>query len=382
MSTRSLSGTATVNSYPFLHVEEALRNAVDQGTIAGSVLCCGSASGASHTLHVGAAQQHFSTEQPPRPVTPATLFDLASLTKVLCTTWLSMKRHDAGLLDLDQPLGQLLPGYYPPDKQSLTVRLLMCHAAGLPSGLRLHEELSADVGGGDARRAVFERFLHTPLASEPGQKVLYSDVGPILVGDLLEQLSGEDARLDRICADELYAPLGLKDTFFRHLDTPLPGAQRPPTAFAATEDCAWRGRIVCGEVHDENAHLLRGVAGHAGLFSTAADLARIARGWLQVEGIGVGPQTHRALTGTQPVAPGANRAFGWDRPRANAAAGSGFSDSAFGHTGFTGTSLWIDPALDRFVVLLTNRVHPTRADRGFAQLRPRLHDMILLALSD
>lgn len=372
-----------VNSYPLLHVEDTLRNAVAGGTIAGAALSCGSAGGRQYDLVAGFAQTHFSSQQSPRPVEADVLFDLASLTKVLCTTWLCMKMHDEGRLDLDAPLGDLLPGYYPTDKQGLTVRQLMCHAAGLPSGLRLREELGPDNRSPAARRYVIERFLQTPMATAAGQQTLYSDIGPILVGDLLEQLhESADARLDRICAEQIYGPLGLTDTTFRHLDDPMPASQRPADAFAATEDCAWRQRILCGEVHDENAHLLRGVAGHAGLFSTAADLAHVARAWLSCEGIGVQPATRQRLTQAQAVTPDADRGFGWDRPRQGGPSGTGFTASAFGHTGFTGTSIWIDPELDRFVVLLTNRVHPTREDRGYLKLRPQVHDLALQALAD
>jgi len=137
-----------------------------------------------------------------------------------------MKLSVAGRLDLDAPLENLLPGYYPTDKRSLTVRLLMCHAAGLPSGLRLRGDLPPDAGGTAPRRSVIERFLEAPIVAEPGRQTLYSDIGPILVGDLLERLTLTGlARLDAICADELYAPLGLRDTFYIHLD--LHPSRRP-----------------------------------------------------------------------------------------------------------------------------------------------------------
>jgi CubicO group peptidase (beta-lactamase class C family) len=361
-----------VKSYPFLHVEEALRNAVDEGTTAGAALVFGQGE-RRHEIVVGQAQLVPCT----RPLSSTTLFDLASLTKVLATTWLAMKMTAAGRLDVDAPLGDLLPGYYPKDKAALTVRLLMCHAAGLPSGLQLYNSLSPESAGAPARRSVIERYLQTTLTAAPGRRTLYSDIGPILVGDLLEQLaSGPHARLDAISAAELYAPLALDDTFFVHLDDPLPSAQRLPEVFAATEDCAWRGRVLVGEVHDENAHLLRGVAGHAGLFSTVRDLERIARAYLAETNIGIDSATLRSLTSAQQLTPDSTRAFGWDKPRADGPSGHGFSPLAYGHTGFTGTSLWIDPQKHGYVILLTNRVHPGREDRGFPALRPRLHNLI------
>ena len=367
-----------MNSYPFLHVDEALRNAVHDGITAGAVLVFGQGD-RRHEINVGRAQV-LPCE---RPLNSTTLFDLASLTKVLATTWLAMKLTDAGHLDLDAPLDDLLPDYYPAEKRALTVRLLMCHAAGLPSSLQLRSELPPENTGEAARRSVIEHYVQTPLAAAPGQRTLYSDIGPILVGDLLEHLdSGRHSRLDAICEAELYAPLGLDDTFFVHLDAPLPVAQRPSEAFAATEDCPWRGRVLSGEVHDENAHLLRGVAGHAGLFSTALDLERIARAFLGEVNIGVEGKTLKSLTSLQPMAPDSNRAFGWDKARADGPSGRGFSAVAYGHTGFTGTSLWIDPERNGYVILLTNRVHPGREDRGFLSLRPRLHELVLEGLDN
>ena len=361
---------------PFIHVDETLRNAIDEGLVAGAVLIAARGADRRHELAIGHAQVSPTI----RPLSSSTLFDLASLTKVLATTWLAMQLASSGHLDLDAPLEDLLPGYYPADKAGLTIRLLMCHAAGFPSGLRLRQELAPDTAGAAHRRRVIERFLDAPLAVEPGLRVLYSDIGPILVGDLLEQLGGDECRLDRTCARDVYALLDLNDTFFSHLDDPLKVALRPPEAFAATENCPWRKRLVSGEVHDENAHLLRGVAGHAGLFATAHDLERIARAYLGEADIGVDEQTLRRLTAPQAVAPEAYRAFGWDRPRSDGPSGDRLSMRAYGHTGFTGTSLWIDPDRDAYVILLSNRVHPSRTDRGFLDLRPRLHGQIIEAL--
>ena len=368
-----------MNCYPFIHVDAALRNAVEARIIAGAVLIAARGGRRRHQITVGRAQ----IVPLERALSSSTLFDLASLTKVLATTWLAMKLSAAGRLDLDAPLEEVLPGYYPADKRSLTVRLLMCHAAGLPSGLRLCSHRPPDAGGETRRRSVIERFLEAPIVAEPGRATLYSDIGPVLVGDLLEELSLDaHARLDAICVRELHAPLGLHDTFYIHLDDPLPGTRRPPEAFAATEDCPWRGRVLSGEVHDESAHLLRGVAGHAGLFSTAHDLECIARAYLGDADIGIDAATLQRLTGPQRVAPDSNRAFGWDKPREDGPCGHRFSSRAYGHTGFTGTSLWIDPDRDGYVILLTSRVHPTREDRGFLALRPRLHDLVNDALDN
>lgn len=358
----------------FESVDSAVRQSVDEGLTAGAVLACGRVGRARHLTCAG----HAALVPSPRPLSPETLFDLASLTKVLATTWLVTKWWEEERLDLDAPIGDLLPGRYPADKRSLTVRLLLCHAAGLPSGLRLRQEFPSPPGA-PGRREVMERFLSAPLACPPRTRTVYSDIGPILVGDLLEQLSG--VSLDRACEAELYAPAGLGDTFYIHRDEPLPKARRSADAFAATEACSWRGRVLAGEVHDENACLLRGVAGHAGLFSSVADLERVARSFLGIEGDArVRPASLAAMATRQDLVPGSSRAVGWDTAGLGGPGGSRLSATAFGHTGFTGTSLWIDPEAGLYVALLANRIHPTRDEDGFLAFRPRLHDLAVEAL--
>lgn len=316
----------------------------------------------------------------PRALAMSTRFDLASLTKCLATTWLLMRRWEDGL-DLDAPLEDLLPDYYPQDKQQLTIRLLMTHAAGLPSGLRLHERFAAaDAGLEPMRRAAIECFLGAAPRALPGQDVLYSDIGPILVGDLLEQLAAGE-RLDRQCHRELFAPVQMNQTGFAHLTDPLPTSQWREDDCAATERCAWRGHVVCGQVHDENAYLLGGVAGHAGLFAPLPDVERIAA--LLLDPPDTGPISRRALasfTRRQDVIEGSSRALGWDTARPGCPGGSNLSEAAFGHTGFTGTSIWIDPQQDLAIVLLANRVHPTRDNTAFLAFRPILHDAIVDSL--
>jgi CubicO group peptidase (beta-lactamase class C family) len=282
-------------------------------------------------------------------------------------------------VDLDAPLGGLLPSYYPADKTGLPLRLVLLHAAGLPAHVPFYKELPPEPADAAARRRqVADQVLSTPLAYAPGTETRYSDLGFILLGDLLEQVAG--AELDLLCEQHLYGPLALADTFFVHLDRPLPKARRPLAAFAATEQCGWRGRLVRGQVHDENAYLLRGVAGHAGLFSTVGDLQVLARQLLaSVAGTGAAfpCAALRAFVRRQELVSGSSRALGWDTPSTGTSCGHRFSPRAFGHTGFTGTSMWLDPEQDRFVVLLSNRVHPTRDNTAFLEFRPRLHDLVL-----
>ena len=314
-----------------------------------------------------------------------TLFDLASLTKVLVTTTLVMKRWEEDSLDIDAPLQDLLPSYFPSDKRSLTIRQLLTHTAGLPAQTRLRREFPPEPVAGDSadpadpRRLIIERMLTTPLRSPPGSEVLYSDLGPVIVGDILEQLAG--LRLDHLCDREICAPLQLHDTFFIHLDDPLAKA-RAPDQFAATEDCPWRGRVIVGQVHDENAYLLRGVAGHAGLFSNIADLMVVARAFLDPSASGLLlPRTVDYFTAAQADLPG-GRAIGWAKPDPATSSGSHLSTAAFGHTGFTGTSIWIDPAADVLIVFLSNRIHPSRDNAALLEFRGTLHDAIMESLGN
>ncbi len=346
------------------------QEAIDNGVVPGIALSYGKRSDSPTRCILGSAQLKPAYRQ----LSGATHFDLASLTKVLATTWLTMNRWEAGL-DLDAPLQDLIPGYYPVDKGKLTIRLLLTHSAGLPSGLRLRDQMDAPTAAEpETRSRAMEHFLEAPCRTEPGQDTLYSDIGPILVGDLLEQLAmGE--RLDQLCERELYRPSEMPDTGFLPL---IPGPARvSPVECAATEDCPWRGRVVSGQVHDENAYLLNGVAGHAGLFAPLADIERAARGFLAPEASGTFPQKGvTEFTRRQSIVPESSRALGWDTAHAGCPGGDRLSTTAFGHTGFTGTSIWIDPEQGFYVVLLTNRVHPSRDNSRFVAFRPRLHDRI------
>ena len=355
-------------------IDHAVTTAISQGWMPGAVLAFGRGEDLLYCRAFGEAARLPHAV----PMREETLFDLASLTKVLATTVLLMKRAEDQMLDLDAPLGSLLPGRYPKDKSPLSLRLLLTHASGLPASLRLCDEFAPRPADGHAQRhLIIERILTTPLTAEPGARTRYSDLGPIVAGDALEQLSG--STLDHLCDAEVYGPLGLEDTFFVHLDTPLAKAQRRVGEFAATEDCPWRGRVVQGEVHDETAYLLRGVAGHAGLFSRMQNLLDLA-GVLTGDSGFVSAQTVRQFTARQNLVPDSTRAIGWDTAGPGSACGHHFSTHAFGHTGFTGTSFWVDPQTGLYVVLLANRIHPAREDTGFLSFRPGLHDLIAATL--
>jgi len=235
------------------------------------------------------------------------------------------------------------------------------------------------------KRRVFAQVHAERLEAPPGQRHLYSDLGFILLGEAVERLSGRP--LDRFCEDEVFAPMGLDSTFFADLSQsapePSPGAAR---AIAATEDCPWRGRILCGEVHDDNAYAMGGVAGHAGLFSSAPDMHRFVR-FLGRCLDGAEPDflpaaVVREFLETERPLPGQTHVLGWDTPSpAGSSSGRHFSARTVGHLGFTGTSVWWDLERDLHVVFLTNRVHPSRDNPGIRRYRPLVHDAVMEGLS-
>jgi CubicO group peptidase (beta-lactamase class C family) len=290
-----------------------------------------------------------------------TLWDLASLTKVIGTTSAMMQLVAAGRVDLEAPVQRYLPQWTGPSKERVTIRHLLLHTAGLRAFRLLYRETE---DAASAKALVYD----TPLDTVPGARTLYSDLGIILLGEVIETVTGE--RLDAYLKREVFAPLGMHDTMFN-----------PPAELrdriAPTEIDPWRGRHVRGEVHDENAFRLGGVAPHAGLFSTAHDLARFARMYLNggiLDSARVLDPAMIALFTRAADRSFSTRALGWDTPDGRNSAGRLMSDRAFGHTGFTGTSIWIDPAADVFVLLLTNRVNPTRANMRIAAVRRSVAD--------
>lgn len=294
-----------------------------------------------------------------------TVFDLASLTKVIATTTLAMRAVDRGLIDIDAPLGGRLPHWRGQDRARVTAADLLEHASGLTAHLPFYRDHRG--------REEFERAICTlPLEYPPRSASIYSDLGFILLGFLLEDAFS--ARLDAVFG-ELVEQHEWED--LRYLP---PRGWRERTA--PTEFDPWRGRLVIGEVHDENAWALGGAAGHAGLFGTAAAAGRFARSvaaGFQGESTFAAPPTLDRFV-TRSAVPGSSRALGWDTMLPTSSCGTRMSSRAIGHTGFTGTSLWIDPEADVYVVLLTNRVYPTRANEAILSIRPALHDAVMSAL--
>lgn len=301
--------------------------------------------------------------------TDRTIYDLASLTKVVGTTSALMVLYDEGKIGLDDPVSRYIPEFSGGEKDRVTLRMLLEHRSGLPAGRDLWRIAHTP---DEARAAV----IATPLVCEPGRCYEYSDLGADMLGFVAEAVSGQ--RLDQFLNERVFTPLGMSDTFFRPSDS-------LKARIAPTETNTRRGYSLQGEVHDENAFALGGIAGHAGLFSTAADLAVFAQMMLnggEFNGTRIVADSTVALFTTRAAG---TRALGWDTCGGSGSCGKYLGADAYGHTGFTGTSLWLDPDRDMFVLLLTNRVHDARAKRPakvIADVRADLADAAALAVTD
>jgi CubicO group peptidase (beta-lactamase class C family) len=305
-------------------------------------------------------------------VTDSTIYDIASMTKVVGTTTAVMMLVDDGVLSLDDPVARHLTEWRGTAREHITVRNLLVHDSGLPSYGPLYRELRG-------REQYLRRIAAMSMEYATGSRTLYSDYGVILLALIVERASGQ--ALDEFLERRLFGPLGMRDTGFN----PLSRTGAAPDRIAPTEvDTVFRHRHIRGEVHDENAYALGGVAGHAGLFSSARDLAVFAQMMLN-GGEYAGRRYIQASTiasFTRRQAESSSRALGWDTPGGTTSAGSYFSASSFGHTGFTGTSIWLDPERQLFVILLTNRVNPTRDNQRHIALRRDLADAVQQSIVD
>jgi CubicO group peptidase (beta-lactamase class C family) len=301
---------------------------------------------------------------------PTTLYDLASLTKVIATTTAAMILEEEGKLDLSRTVQSYLPEFSAPDKATITVRMLLTHRGGLEAFAPLWKEFRG-------RADYLTQINARPLANPPGTKVVYSDWDFVLMGLIVERITG--TTLDAFTAARVFAPLGMSSTRFTP-DTTNAALMR---RIALTALDTLRGQLH-GTVHDPNAWALGGVAGHAGLFGTARDLAVFAQMLLNGGTYGgvriVKPTTIARWTSVQDVA--SSRALGWDTPSAVSSAGRFFSPRSFGHTGYTGTSIWVDPERGLFVVLLMNRVNSRGEATRHTQLRRDVADAVQSAIRD
>lgn len=366
----------------FEPVHKLCTAATEDGTVPGSVLLV--VAGGTVVFH-----EAFGARQlVPRklPMFGDTLFDVASLTKAVVTSVIAMREVGAGRLRLDRRVAELLPEFEGAERAHVTVRELLSHSSGLPAHRPFWRQ-AADAPSG--RRAISLLAAREPLEYVPGTRAVYSDLGFILLGWLLERRTGE--RLDALARRQIIAPLGLTATTFMSLSDPDDRMRvLGDRSIAATQLCPERHRVLIGEVDDLNAMAMGGIAGHAGLFSTAEELSRIAgalcRAWRgestgNLDGALVDRDVVRMFW-TPSGVEGSTWRLGWDGPAAaSSQAGAKFSRAGVGHLGFTGCSLWIDPARETWIVLLTNRVHPAvPKDDRFKRFRPMLHDAIVDAL--
>ena len=368
----------------FQAVEDAFHEAVGQGVFPGAVVLVGRG---EETVFAGAFGARSLVPEK-TPMRPDTIFDLASLTKPLATAPAIMLLVREKKIRLEDRITRFFPNFGVLGKTHVTFRHLLAHSAGLPAWKAYYEDVVRDQKRGKvnflashaAKHYVFEQIHREKALSAPGAQALYSDLGYMLLGEVIEEITGWG--LDRYCQDKLYKPMGLRSTSFIDL-TQIRTRRLQPVheVIAPTEDCPWRKRVLCGEVDDDNAYAMGGVAGHAGLFSNAEDIHRFVL------------RLRRCLAGDDPQLPGelvrefltrdasvagSTFALGWDTPSAeNSSSGECFSPASVGHLGFTGTSIWWDLEKDCHIILLTNRVHPARSNDKIKTFRPQIHDLIM-----
>jgi CubicO group peptidase (beta-lactamase class C family) len=366
------------------HVIEA---GIEAGTSPGVALLVGRRREVLYEGYFG----HLAPGEP--QVTARTVYDLSSLTKPLATLACSLALIADKRVDFSTPVGRFLSAFDGPGRDYrralVTLEHLAAHASGLPARRLYYEQIGErqsveggrDRCGESADRRIIDMASSEDLIADPGAEVRYSDVGYIVLGALVEAIAGRS--LDQEFADRIAAPLGLRDTAYR-----LVGARRPSDAdlarVAPTDACPWRSQVVRGVVQDENAYAMGGVAGHAGLFSTARDVHAIVAEYVVAYLGGAALFDPRAVercwAGAGSVVPGSTWALGWDTPTyGSSSAGNLVSRRAFGHLGFTGTSVWVDLERDVHVVLLTNRVHPRKENERIRDFRPLVHDAVFRA---
>jgi CubicO group peptidase (beta-lactamase class C family) len=306
----------------------------------------------------------FTYEEASEAITLSTVFDLASVTKVIATTSMAMLLIEHGHLNLQARLVDLVPEFDSEDerRQQITIEMLLAHSSGLPAYVKLFEQV-AD------RKSLVRSAVKIPLTSDPGTRVEYSDIGFILLGETLQRIADEP--LDVFCAREIFGRLGMEHTCFKPADAKR--LEIPPTV----NDKIFRHRVIQGEVHDENASVMGGVAGQAGVFSNTSDVMKFSASVLGAGFKLFQPETVTLFTRRQASPAGTSRALGWDTPSPPSQSGRHFSPHSFGHLGYTGTSLWIDGERKVAVALLTNRTWPDNQSQAIRKVRPAFHDAVM-----
>jgi CubicO group peptidase (beta-lactamase class C family) len=363
----SLAGQRNRFAQAYALLEQAVADRVFPGCSFGAVAA--GVEGLEVIALDAVGRQTYAEDSP--EITPDTVYDLASVTKVVATTAMAMLLYDRGSLELDRPIGSILSGFGSSGERGrVTLRHLLAHASGLPGYARLFESESTPEG-------LMSACLSLPLQHPPGEHAEYSDIGFILLGKALEVLSGE--KLASFCQREVFARCGMDRSLF--VPPAKMKAEIPPTE----NDTVFRHRVIQGEVQDENCFVLGGISGHAGLFGNALDVLRFAAAVLHSTDSSVGkglfrPATVQLFAARAEMPGGSSRALGWDTPSSTAdgpsSSGTMFSRHSIGHLGYAGTSLWIDLEERVAIVLLANRTWPSRENQKIRKLRPVFHDTV------
>lgn len=365
-------------------ITQAMQSAVEAGVFPGAVLLVR----VGGRLRYHRAFGHAALIPSREPASLDTVYDLASLTKPLATTTAILCLLQEGRFGLDDPLTAVLDELKGCAIGEATAAQLLSHSSGLPGWRPFYERIAERdlaqpgfLGSTEAGSLVLELIGREALLAPIGTRALYSDLGFMLLGAMVERLAG--CSLARFVRDRVYTVLAAEPLFFIRTGGGNPnGLDGLPVDLhrvASTEEDAWRGRVLRAEVHDENAYAMGGVAGHSGLFGTAAAVLAVSGCWLNGY---LGRESLlrsdwvRRFTSRQDRPPGSSWGLGWDTPSAPSSSGTRFSPRSFGHLGYTGTSLWVDPQCELEVVLLSNRVHPTRKNEAIRQFRPLIHDLI------
>jgi len=371
----------------FSTVEDACKEAVANGVFPGAVVLV--AKGEEVVLERAYGFRSLLPEK--SPMETDTIFDLASLTKPIATTTAIMLLVKEGKIRLEDRVTRFVPNFGVFNKTHVSFRHLLAHCSGLAAWQPYYEEIvKGEKEGGlkyvasrAAESFVFEQVHREKPLAPAGTRVLYSDLGFIALSEIVEQISGRS--LDRFCQERIFQPLGLESTFFVDL-TQLRARRFQPDLkkVAPTENCPWRKKILCGEVDDDNAYAMGGVAGHAGLFSSARDihryLSRLRRCYGGKDAFLPADLVKEFLQRDETVN-GSTYALGWDTPTpTNSSSGSQFSPRSVGHLGFTGASIWWDLEKNCSIILLTNRIHPSRNNNKIRDFRPHIHDLIMKTL--
>jgi CubicO group peptidase (beta-lactamase class C family) len=402
MGTNTAINLASGRAYDFSRASELLERGVSDGVFPGAVLVIGQGGQIlfQHCVGKRTAMPTLSSTEPgeveagtleSKEVEIGTVFDIAGLTAAVSTATLLMRLYEAGKFKLEDRISRYLQGFGVFGKSAITVAQLLNHTSGLPAWYPFFEDLLREHAGArmgiltsrGARDYIINAVNRSTLRGRAGERQLYSDIGLILLGHLVELLTG--ISLDKAFYRLVAQPLGLKSTSFIDLSMIKRRGIHPVTeVIAPTEQCPWRARILCGEVHDDNAWAMGGIAGHSGLFSAAMDLHIFATEMLASylgQSMFLSSDTLKRFWKKDETVPGVSWCYGWDAPsKENGMADVGFSASSVGLNGFTGCSLWLDLQRSLDIVLMSNRIHPTRNNKKILTFRPELHTAIMQAL--